>query len=95
MPLEGRGGVAAIAEVGCGGFELVECGGKAGRGEGLREEEIGAVEAAIVGKPATDTNFAAAADALLADAQGQGSNDFKIPLARRTLIASLRELTGK
>lgn len=54
-----------------------------------------AVEAAIVGKPATDANFAAAADALLADAKGQGSNDFKIPLARRTLIASLRELTGK
>ena len=54
-----------------------------------------AVEAAIVGKPATDANFAAAADALLADAKGFGSNDFKIPLARRTLIASLRELTGK
>ena len=54
-----------------------------------------AVEAAIVGKPATDANFAAAADALLADAKCFGSNDFKIPLARRTLIASLRELTGK
>lgn len=53
-----------------------------------------AVEAAIVGKPATTENFAAAADALLADARGYGSNDFKIPLARRTLIASLRELTG-
>ena len=54
-----------------------------------------AVEAAIVGKPASDATFAAAADALLADARGFGSNDFKIPLARRTLIASLRELTGK
>jgi len=53
-----------------------------------------AVEAAIVGKPATMATFEAAADALLADARGYGTNDFKIPLARRTLIASLRELTG-
>ncbi|MFS0773637.1 FAD binding domain-containing protein [Sphingomonas sp. 1P08PE] len=53
-----------------------------------------AVEAALVGRQATDTSFNAAADALLADAKGHGSNDFKIPLARRTLIASLRELTG-
>jgi xanthine dehydrogenase YagS FAD-binding subunit len=53
-----------------------------------------AVEAAIVGKPATMATFEAAADALLVDARGFGTNDFKIPLARRTLIASLRELTG-
>lgn len=53
-----------------------------------------AVEAALVGQPASDATFAAAADALLADARGFGSNDFKIPLARRTLIACLRELTG-
>ena len=31
---------------------------------------------------------------LLHDARGQGANDFKIPLARRTLIATLRDLTG-
>jgi xanthine dehydrogenase YagS FAD-binding subunit len=53
-----------------------------------------AVEAALVGKQASTAAFEAAADALLADARGYGSNDFKIPLARRTLIASLRELTG-
>ena len=52
-----------------------------------------AVEAALVGRPATDATFAAAADALLADARGNGDNDFKIPLARRTLIAALRDLT--
>jgi xanthine dehydrogenase YagS FAD-binding subunit len=52
-----------------------------------------AVEAAIVGKEPSSANFAAAADALLRDARGYGSNDFKIPLARRTLIASLRDLT--
>ncbi|MBB4086333.1 FAD binding domain-containing protein [Sphingomonas carotinifaciens] len=51
------------------------------------------VEAALVGKAPDDIAFGAAADALLANARGYGSNDFKIPLARRTLIASLRELT--
>jgi xanthine dehydrogenase YagS FAD-binding subunit len=52
-----------------------------------------AVEAALIGQPATMATFEAAADALVADAKGFGSNDFKIPLARRTLIATLRELT--
>ena len=53
-----------------------------------------AVEAAIIGKKASDANFEAAADALLKGAKGFGSNDFKIPLARRVLVASLRDLTG-
>jgi xanthine dehydrogenase YagS FAD-binding subunit len=53
-----------------------------------------AVEAALIGKAPTRETFAAAADALLAQAKGQGANDFKIPLARRMLIASLAELTG-
>ncbi len=52
-----------------------------------------AAEAALVGQEATDAAFNAAADALLANARGHGSNDFKIPLTRRTLIATLRELT--
>lgn len=54
-----------------------------------------AVEAALIGRAPSTETFTAAADALLADARGYGSNDFKIPLARRTLIASLRELTGE
>jgi xanthine dehydrogenase YagS FAD-binding subunit len=54
-----------------------------------------AVEQALVGQAPSTQVFEAAADALLADAQGYGTNDFKIPLARRTLIASLRELTGE
>ena len=53
-----------------------------------------AVEAALVGQVPSDAVFAAAADALLAGAKGHGANDFKIPLARRTLIATLRTLTG-
>ena len=36
---------------------------------------------------------AEAADIVLKDAVGQGENDFKIPLARRTLTAVLSDLT--
>jgi xanthine dehydrogenase YagS FAD-binding subunit len=50
-------------------------------------------EAALVGQPAGTAAFEAAADTLLRDAKGHGHNDFKIVLARRTLIASLRDLT--
>ncbi len=53
-----------------------------------------AVEAALIGQPAAPAAFEAAADALLKDAHGFGANDFKIPLARRVLVASLRALTG-
>jgi xanthine dehydrogenase YagS FAD-binding subunit len=53
-----------------------------------------AVEAALIGKAPSTAAFEAAADALLADAKGFGSNDFKIPLTRRVLIACLRDLTG-
>ena len=52
-----------------------------------------AVEAAIVGQAPSTEAFEAAAEALLRDARGYGHNDFKIPLARRTLIATLRDLT--
>ncbi|HEX4694228.1 xanthine dehydrogenase family protein subunit M [Sphingomonas sp.] len=53
-----------------------------------------AVEAALVGQPAGTAAFEAAADALLADARGYGHNDFKVVLARRTLIACLRDLAS-
>ena len=52
------------------------------------------VEESLIGKAPSDEIFAAAADILLAEAQGFGSNDFKIPLMKRTLIACLRELTA-
>ena len=52
-----------------------------------------AVEAALVGQAPGTAAFEAAADALLDGAKGFGSNDFKLPLARRVLIATLRDLT--
>ncbi|SEM99383.1 FAD binding domain-containing protein [Palleronia pelagia] len=54
----------------------------------------GAVEDVLVGEAPSDALFDKAADVLLQDAQGFGENDFKIPLARRTLKAVLAELTG-
>ena len=53
------------------------------------------VENALIGQAPGGDAFEAAANALLRDARGYGANDFKIPLARRTLIACLRQLTGE
>jgi xanthine dehydrogenase YagS FAD-binding subunit len=51
------------------------------------------VEATLIGQAPTEAAFGAAATALLKNARGHGHNDFKIPLARRVLIAALRDLT--
>ncbi len=53
-----------------------------------------AAEAVLVGAPATRASFDAAGVAALRDARGYGYNDFKIPLARRTLRATLAAATG-
>ena len=46
---------------------------------------------ALLGEAPSDALFDKAADILLEDAQGFGENDFKIPLARRTLHAVLAQ----
>jgi xanthine dehydrogenase YagS FAD-binding subunit len=46
-------------------------------------------EAVLHGRPATLDTYLAAADAALARAVGFGHNDFKIELAKRTLVATL------
>lgn len=48
----------------------------------------------LVGEEPNAALFDKAADLLLEDAQGYGENDFKIPLARRALAATLSEATG-
>ena len=53
-----------------------------------------AVEEALVGQEPSATLFSKAADILVADAAPKDGNAFKVPLARRTLIATLKELTG-
>lgn len=52
-----------------------------------------AVEDALIGRAPDRAAAEVAADVLLANAKGHGENDFKIPLARRTLRRALRELT--
>jgi xanthine dehydrogenase YagS FAD-binding subunit len=49
---------------------------------------------ALEGQRPSAELFDHVADILLADAKGYGENDFKIPLARRTLHAVLGEMTG-
>jgi xanthine dehydrogenase YagS FAD-binding subunit len=57
-----------------------------------------AAEALLVGQPASDATFAGAADALLQGAvpqgAGEGSNAFKIPLARRAVVRALALATA-
>ncbi|MCD5991883.1 xanthine dehydrogenase family protein subunit M [Pseudomonas sp. CDFA 553] len=50
-----------------------------------------AVEQMLVGKPVSRENFAAAADALLADAEPLEHNAFKVKLARRAIIRTLSD----
>lgn len=51
------------------------------------------VEAILTGQAPSPELFARAADLVLKDARGQGDNDFKIPLLRRSLIAVLTDAT--
>jgi xanthine dehydrogenase YagS FAD-binding subunit len=48
-------------------------------------------EAFLMGRPATMATFRAAAESAMAQAVGQGHNDFKIELAKRTLCRTLAE----
>lgn len=49
------------------------------------------VEQMLVGKPVSRENFAAAADALMADAEPLEHNAFKVKLARRAIIRTLSD----
>jgi xanthine dehydrogenase YagS FAD-binding subunit len=50
-------------------------------------------EAALTGRPATMATYRAAAEEAMRDAVGQGHNNFKIELAKRTLCRTLAQLT--
>ena len=53
-----------------------------------------AAEAVLLGNAPTPDAFARAADAELAPAIARGGNRFKIPLARRVIVATLSELAA-
>ena len=63
-------------------------------GLGPRPWRDGEAEAVLIGETPSRAVFEKSADILLADAKGQGENDFKIPLTRRVVAAVLGELTG-
>lgn len=52
------------------------------------------VESMLVGQQPSDALFAEAAEVLLRPAWAEGEHRFKIPLLRRSLIATLRDATG-
>jgi xanthine dehydrogenase YagS FAD-binding subunit len=54
-----------------------------------------AVENVLMGEQPSPALFDKAADILLANAKGEGGNDFKIPLTRRLMKAVLAEATGQ
>jgi xanthine dehydrogenase YagS FAD-binding subunit len=58
-----------------------------------RPWRVAAADEALAGVSAGASSFDAAATAALNGARGYGGNDFKIPLARRTLHAVLRQAT--
>jgi xanthine dehydrogenase YagS FAD-binding subunit len=51
-------------------------------------------EEGLANSSAQADTFNAAATAVLDGARGYGGNDYKIPLARRTLVATLADITG-
>ena len=55
---------------------------------------VAAAEERLIGAPASAATFDAAATDVLDGARGYGGNDFKIPLARRTLRAVLAEASS-
>ena len=61
-------------------------------GVGVKPWRANETERLLSGAPANDASFRRAADAELAQAVGRSGNHFKIELARRTVVATLRQL---
>jgi xanthine dehydrogenase YagS FAD-binding subunit len=79
--IDASGGIVHTARLACGGLAQ-------------KPWRVERAEAALAGKPADDASFTAAADTILAGARGFGANDFKIPLAHRTLLAVMRQASA-
>ncbi|HEV7427322.1 MAG TPA: xanthine dehydrogenase family protein subunit M [Thermoanaerobaculia bacterium] len=79
--LEVAGGVIRSARMALGGV-------------GTKPWRAHAAEAALTGQQASVDIFRRAADAEMSKAHGYGHNDFKIELAKRTLVRALSDLAG-
>ena len=63
-------------------------------GVGTKPWRANAAEGALTGQQASIDVFRRAADAEMSNARGYGHNDFKIELAKRTLVRGLTDLAG-
>jgi xanthine dehydrogenase YagS FAD-binding subunit len=79
--VDARGGTIREARVACGGLAHAP----------WRKQDA---ERQLNGRPASEQSFAAAADALLADARPSRHNAFKLPLAKRTITAVLGQASA-
>jgi xanthine dehydrogenase YagS FAD-binding subunit len=79
--IEVAGGVIRSARIALGGV-------------GTKPWRAHAVESALTGQQPSAEVFRRAADAEMSKAHGYGHNDFKIELAKRTLVRALTDLTG-
>jgi xanthine dehydrogenase YagS FAD-binding subunit len=82
---------AVIAQVEAGHIRYVRV---AMGGVGTKPWRSHEAEAALAGKPATPANFRAAAEAALADAKPRTDNAFKVELASRCLVRTLKLATA-
>lgn len=64
-------------------------------GVGTKPWRASEAERALLGRPASEEAFRRAAEAELAVAEGGPQNTFKIELARRTIVATLRQLLSE
>jgi xanthine dehydrogenase YagS FAD-binding subunit len=78
--IDAAGGHIRAARIACGGLAH-------------KPWRVERAEQTMVGAPANGATFDAAANVLLEGARGYGTNDFKVPLARRSLNAVLTETT--
>lgn len=82
---------AAVAKVENGHIRYVRV---AMGGVGTKPWRSHAAEAALLGKPATPEHFKHAAEAALADAKTRKDNAFKVELAKRCVVRSLKMATA-
>ena len=63
-------------------------------GVGTKPWRAAEAEKSLTGKPATEENFAKAADILFANAKPTDDNAFKVPLGKQAVIRSLQTVTA-
>ena len=63
-------------------------------GVGTKPWRAAEAEKSLTGKPATEENFAKAADIIFANAKPTDDNAFKIPLGKQAIVRGLQTVTA-